>query len=541
MSYQVIARKYRPKKFAEVVGQQAIVTILKNSLMQGRTAHAYLFCGSRGTGKTTLARLLAKSLNCDSKTIDNEPCNECSSCLAIAAGRSLDVLEIDGASNRGIDDIRQINETVAYASSAGKWKIYIIDEVHMLTKEAFNALLKTLEEPPVGVKFFFATTEPEKVPETIVSRCQRFDLNRISEEEILAKLKTICDDFGRTIELGALQLLALRSRGGLRDAESMLDQILCFTEGTIAADSVAKYLGLPTRHFFFQIDEHCAKENVPFALQLTEEIFEEGCDPVLFLEGLAEHYRLLLLLIYDPKQIEQRHFAWLEGEIKQTYLRSASLYTSEQCLFILEEIVNWLQKISKSPYPRLVIEILLTTILRSRQRISLDVLVHRLTLLEKDLLRSKSENSPKGLLHNPASSGKPGHFDEISNSSESAYTEHPIGDEAESKSCEMVIFNEEDQLRRSLLKEPSVQPAQMTNQIVQAIHEASVENPVLSTKPIESIEKPGIPSTHTTPSATKHDQPLQQEIKTQDGSVRHETIMRFAAVELEGAIKKPLT
>ena len=177
-TYQVIARKYRPQTFADVIGQTAIVTTLKNALKFHKLAHAYLFCGCRGTGKTTLARVFSKALNCQKLTENFEPCNQCQSCLEISQGRSLDVIEIDGASHRGIDDIRQINDTIGYAPSSGKYKIYIIDEVHMLTKEAFNALLKTLEEPPANVKFFFATTEPHKVLQTIMSRCQRFDLSR---------------------------------------------------------------------------------------------------------------------------------------------------------------------------------------------------------------------------------------------------------------------------------------------------------------------------------------------------------------------------
>ena len=188
-NYQVLARKYRPQKFSEVVGQDPIVTTLKNAIKNKRLAHAYLFCGSRGTGKTTLARVFAKALNCHQPLPDGEPCNQCTSCKEITSGSSLDVLEIDGASHRGIDDVRQINETVGYAASGGGYKIYIIDEVHMLTKEAFNALLKTLEEPPARVMFFFATTEPHKVLPTILSRCQRFNLNRISSEKIVEKLR----------------------------------------------------------------------------------------------------------------------------------------------------------------------------------------------------------------------------------------------------------------------------------------------------------------------------------------------------------------
>lgn len=218
MSYQVLARKFRPKFFSEVIGQEAVITTLRHALAQKRLAQAYLFCGCRGTGKTTLARLFAKALNC-TQLKDGEPCNHCSSCIDIAAGHSLDVLEIDGASHRGIEDIRQINESVHFSPTSGRYKIYLIDEVHMLTKEAFNALLKTLEEPPEHVKFFFATTEPHKVPATILSRCQRFNLMRLSEEQIIKSLQTIADQLSIEVqEPQALELVARLAEGSLRDA-----------------------------------------------------------------------------------------------------------------------------------------------------------------------------------------------------------------------------------------------------------------------------------------------------------------------------------
>lgn len=206
--YQVLARKYRPQSFQDVVGQEVVVTTLKNAIRLSKVAHAYLFCGGRGTGKTTLARLFAKALNCEKLNCDQEPCNQCSSCLDIMAGQSLDVIEIDGASNRGIDDIRQINEMVGYVPSHGRYKIYIIDEVHMLTKEAFNALLKTLEEPPPQAKFFFATTEAHKILPTIISRCQRFDLGRISITQITSKLEQIAKDLQRDVDADALHKIA---------------------------------------------------------------------------------------------------------------------------------------------------------------------------------------------------------------------------------------------------------------------------------------------------------------------------------------------
>ncbi len=294
--YQNISRKYRPQTFKSIVGQDAIVTTLKNAIKLGKIAPAYLFCGCRGTGKTTFARLFAKALNCQALTEDFEPCNQCPSCLDITQGRSLDVMEIDGASNRGIDDIRQINETVAYASASSKYKIYIIDEVHMLTKEAFNALLKTLEEPPSTVKFFFATTEPHKVLPTITSRCQRYDLHRLTADQIMTKLGQIGADLGATVEKEALQLIAHVAEGGLRDAESLFDQLLCYTNGPLTYDETAKILGISPRSMYFRLDHAVETYNLSFAFELATEVFSSGKDLSAFLDGLIEHYRTILLL-----------------------------------------------------------------------------------------------------------------------------------------------------------------------------------------------------------------------------------------------------
>lgn len=388
MSYTVIARKYRPQTFASIVGQEPIVTTLKNSLQNGRAAHAYLFTGSRGTGKTTLARLLAKALNCLHLTADAEPCNSCPCCLDITAGKCLDVIEIDGASNRGIDDIRSINETVHYATSSCKYRIYIIDEVHMLTKEAFNALLKTLEEPPPNVKFFMATTEPQRVPATIISRCQRFDLARIRPAAIAEKLQKVCSDLGREASPEALRLIAHRAEGGLRDAESLLDQLLSYSSSTLSFETVTQQLGLAPRRYFFTLDEQFAKGNSAFAFQLVEDILNAGYDPLLFLENLAEHYRMLLLLKYDPSSIQSCHFEFLDENTKKSYLASASHYTLEQCLFILDLLVEWLQKIARTPHIRIALECILTTVLRSRYRVSLDLLIRRVEELEVQLKTS---------------------------------------------------------------------------------------------------------------------------------------------------------
>src|SRR5438270_13385648 len=243
MSYQVIARKYRPQCFADVVGQEHVTQTLSNAIRQNRIAHAYLFVGPRGTGKTTLARIFAKCLNCtDGPKVDFAPDDP--RCQEIAEGRSLDVLEIDGASNRGIEEIRELRDKVKYAPSASKHKIYIIDEVHMLTKEAFNALLKTLEEPPAHVKFLFATTEPEKVLPTILSRCQRFDLRRIPSTLIVKHLGEIAAKEGVEIDDAALHAIARGADGGMRDAESTLDQLISFCGNEIGEADVLSMFGL---------------------------------------------------------------------------------------------------------------------------------------------------------------------------------------------------------------------------------------------------------------------------------------------------------
>src|SRR6185295_11503700 len=225
MSYLVIARKWRPQSFADIVGQEHITRTLQNAIRTKRIAHAYLFTGVRGVGKTTAARILAKALNCEKGPTPN-PCNECSQCREIAQGSSIDVLEIDGASNRGIDEVRQIIENVRYQPAHGRFKIYIIDEVHQVTKDAFNALLKTLEEPPPSVKFILATTEPHRLPATILSRCQRYDFRRMHLREIIQRLEMIAKSEGLDITQGALVLLAREADGSMRDAQSLLEQVL---------------------------------------------------------------------------------------------------------------------------------------------------------------------------------------------------------------------------------------------------------------------------------------------------------------------------
>lgn len=295
MSYLVFARKWRPKNFDEVIGQDHITRTLKSAIRSNKLAHAYLFSGPQGVGKTSCARILAKALNCR-KGPTEEPCGVCPACLEITEGRSLDVIEIDGASNRGIDEIRFLRENVKFAPLNGKFKVYIIDEVHMLTPEAFNALLKTLEEPPPCVTFVFATTQPQKVLPTILSRCQRFDFVRIPNLKVIGKLKEIAADEKLAIGEDVFLAIAKAANGCMRDAESILDQLIAFSQKDIKLGDVISILGIIEEDVFLKFVDACLAGDAQAALRLIAEISAKGKDMNYFLEGFLEHYRNLMIL-----------------------------------------------------------------------------------------------------------------------------------------------------------------------------------------------------------------------------------------------------
>ena len=296
MAYEVLARKWRPKRFEDVVGQDHVVQTLRNAIELQRLAHAYLFVGSRGIGKTSLARIFARALNCK-KGPTPTPCGECDSCREIATGNNLDVLEIDGASNNGVDQVRDLRETVRYAPSSGPFKITIIDEVHMLSVPAFNALLKTLEEPPAHAKFIFATTDPQKIPPTVLSRCQRFDLRRIPVGQIVERLRLMATAEGVTIDDDALLAIARGAEGGLRDAQSALDQLISFRGNTINEEDVLSVFGLVARGHLEALADAVLAGDMPGLLRLVAELDRSGKDLQRLVVELMEHFRNLLVLL----------------------------------------------------------------------------------------------------------------------------------------------------------------------------------------------------------------------------------------------------
>jgi len=334
MSYIVLSRRYRPKSFNEIVGQKHVVTTLVNALQTNRVAHAYLFAGPRGVGKTSMARILSKALNCQKGTTDT-PCNKCSTCNSITSGNDIDVLEIDGASNRGIDEIRNIRQNVGYAPAVSRHKIYIIDEVHMLTKEAFNAILKTLEEPPEHVKFIFATTSPSRVPDTVQSRCQRFDFKNISIPDISDRLAQICKTEKIAAEEEVLQSIAKYARGGLRDSESILDQLASFCHEKITLKDVYDIFGVVSEDKLSSLINSFIEKNPELSIEIFHSVIESGKDIEGFIDQLLLYIRDLLLVSVCKKESDT--IETVSGDLNLLRMQSSS-FSPETLMYMFQVI-----------------------------------------------------------------------------------------------------------------------------------------------------------------------------------------------------------
>ncbi len=376
--YEVLARKYRPRQFSEVVGQQHVTQTLVQAVQRKRIAQAYLFVGPRGVGKTTIARILAKALNCE-KGPTPTPCDVCDNCKQITAGGHLDVLEIDGASNNGVDQVRDLRDSVSYAPARGGYKVYIIDEVHMLTIGAFNALLKTLEEPPEHVKFIFATTEPQKVPATILSRCQRFDLRRIATRDMVAHLAMIAKAEKVHIDDDALLAVARGAEGGLRDAESALDQLMTFCGKEITESNVLSVFGLVSWQHLEQLVEALLKGDLAGLLRLVAELDEAGKDLQRLSVEVLEYLRNLLVIAYAADVLGERELA--DSQLV-TLRRQASLVPPGRLAHVVEVLIEAQGQIRHALARRTILEVALIRAARAASVATLDEVLAALAGVE---------------------------------------------------------------------------------------------------------------------------------------------------------------
>ncbi len=381
----MLARKYRPQTFDEVVGQEHVVRTLKNAIRQGRLAHALLFSGIRGVGKTTIARILAKAINCEQGPTE-EPCNRCAACREITEGRAVDVQEIDAASNRGIDEIRELRENVKFRPARLRSKVYIIDEAHMLTREAFNALLKTLEEPPSHVHFILATTEPHKIPVTILSRCQRYDFRRLPLGPLVKHLRDLCQKEGAEISSEALEIIAREAEGSVRDALSLLDQVI--SSGVRTREDLIALFGLADRLLVEELARCLLTQDLKTCFRLLNQAFEQGVDLVYLAEDLVEFFRNLLAI---------KAGGTLElPEAELAVLRTLSLEAeTEQLLLLFQLLLQGLENVRRSPVPKLSFELTLAKACQIKRLTPLEKILEKLVALQQGLSQHAATFTPK--------------------------------------------------------------------------------------------------------------------------------------------------
>jgi DNA polymerase-3 subunit gamma/tau len=388
MAYEVLARKWRPQQFADVVGQQHIARTLTNAIERGRVAHAYLFVGPRGIGKTSTARIFAKALNCE-KGPTATPCDKCSSCREVMGGHSLDVIEIDGASNNSVEQVRDLRDSAQYTPTRGPCKIYIIDEVHMLSRSAFNALLKILEEPPAHVKFVFATTEPQKVPATITSRCQRFDLRRISTQDIMGHLRKIADAEDIKITDNALLAIARGAEGGLRDAESALDQLASFCGDEIEEEDVLSVFGLISQQELEGLTDAVLQGDIEAVVRLIDQLDKAGRDIKGLVFDLIDHFKNLLIFIHTEKAMEVLDVA--EPQVA-VYRRQKGLTAPERVMEIVDNLIGLEGRLRYALSARTLLETTMIKSARAATVVSIDEILKKIACLESAGAHTKVES-----------------------------------------------------------------------------------------------------------------------------------------------------
>lgn len=392
IKYKVSALAYRPQRFSEVVSQEFATKTLKNAILSGKTAHSYLFSGPRGTGKTTIARIFAKALNCLSPE-NGEPCNKCENCIEITNGSHPDVFELDAASNRGIDDVRAIQDAAKYYPVKAKFKFFIVDEVHMLTMQAFNALLKTLEEPPPYLIFILATTNPEKVPATILSRCQKFGLHRLKIEEITEQLQKIAKSEKITIDSESLFLISKLGDGALRDALGIFDLAVSYCGNKIVIDNLKDFLNIPDKEIYFKISGFIRNADTKSILEYFSELLEQGFDLITFYNGITEHFRNILLVIItsNPKQLDE------SDNIREKYVSEAKEFTIDGILRLMKILLENEARLKYSGNQKILFEVILTELCRIEKEVyDIGVLISELEAIKKktpDSLRFRS-NTP---------------------------------------------------------------------------------------------------------------------------------------------------